>query len=89
MSLLLTLNIFHTPCSSVFVVNFEHVIVRWVDSERNLYLANAFSLGSIQHMWQIPTLIMAMKVNNISKIDCQHLVPIFTFLTEHLHFVRT
>ena len=23
---LLTLNIFHTPCSSVFIVNFEHVI---------------------------------------------------------------
>ena len=28
-SLLLTLNIFHTKCSSVFIVNFEHISADW------------------------------------------------------------
>ena len=32
-SLLLTLNIF-TPCSSVFIVKFEHVIPGWVLMEK-------------------------------------------------------
>ena len=36
-SLLLTLNNF-TPCPSVFIVNFEHVIAGWDISDRQYFL---------------------------------------------------
>ena len=45
LSLLLTLNIFHyfTPCSIVFIVNFEHVIPDWLTilKRKNCILFNS------------------------------------------------
>ena len=35
--LLLTLNIFHTPCSSVSIVNFEQVNTDWVSEDDLAY----------------------------------------------------
>ena len=50
-SLWWTLNIFHTSCSNVFIVNFEDVIVGWVNPSCFLLLPEWFLLRLFCHTY--------------------------------------
>ena len=60
MSLLLTLNIYFAPCSSVFIVNFEQLNTGWV-SEKTLNIHVFIEQRNI-------TKLCLLKVQNVN--DC-------------------